>query len=95
MASSNMQSQILLEVRPIDISVDLNTMKQNIFETKINGLVWGTSMIKEIGYGINSLLISGIVDDTKVSPKDIENIFLKFEDVSNFNINLWNKIDKA
>lgn len=87
-----LKSQILLEIRPLDSTVDLNDMKHRIMELKLDGLTWGTSTTKEIGYQINSLLITGIVEDLKVSSKDIEDLFIPFEDISSLSFNLWNKI---
>lgn len=44
------------------------------------GLVWGASKLVPVGYGVNKLQISLVVEDEKVSLQDLEEEIAGFED---------------
>lgn len=45
-----------------------------------DGLVWGASKLVPVGYGVNKLEISLVVEDEKISLQDLEEEIAGFED---------------
>lgn len=45
-----------------------------------DGLVWGASKLVPVGYGVNKLQISLVVEDEKISLQDLEDEIAGFED---------------
>ena len=45
-----------------------------------DGLVWGTSSLKHIGYGVEKLRINLVVDDEKVSVTELQEQIEELED---------------
>lgn len=45
-----------------------------------DGLVWGDSKLLPVGYGVNKLQISLIVEDEKISLQDLEEEIAGFDD---------------
>lgn len=45
-----------------------------------DGLVWGTSKLVPIGFGINKLQISLVVEDDKISLDELQEEISEFED---------------
>lgn len=45
-----------------------------------DGLVWGASKLVPVGYGVNKLQISLVVEDEKISLQDLEEEIAEFED---------------
>lgn len=45
-----------------------------------DGLVWGASKLVPVGYGVNKLQISLVVEDEKISVQDLEDEIAGFEE---------------
>jgi elongation factor 1-beta len=47
---------------------------------EMEGLVWGASKLVPVGYGVNKLQITLVVEDDKVSLEELEEQITGFED---------------
>lgn len=74
------KSSVVLDVKPWDDTTDLKEMERLIRQIKIEGLLWGESKILPIGYGINKLQITLVVEDDKVSMDIVEEEITALED---------------
>jgi len=74
------KSNIILDVKPWDDETDLKAMEQSVRGIILDGLVWGASSLKPIGYGIKKLQIACVVEDDKVCTDDIEERITAMED---------------
>lgn len=61
------KSSILLDVKPWDDETDLGQMEKMVRTIELDGLLWGTSKLVPVGYGIKKLVIMCVVEDDKVS----------------------------
>lgn len=52
------KSNIIFDVKPWDDTVDLLEVEKEIRSLEKDGLVWGTSKILPVAYGINKLQVS-------------------------------------
>lgn len=58
-----------------------------------DGLVWGTSKLVPVGFGIKKLQINLVIEDEKVSLSDLEEEIQEFEDyVQSTDIATMNKL---
>ena len=71
---------IILDVKPWDDETDMAEMEKNVRSIEMDGLLWGTSKLVAVGYGIKKLQISCVVEDDKVSTDDLEDKIVAFED---------------
>lgn len=60
------KSMVILDVKPWDDTTDLAEMEKFVRSIELDGLVWGASKLVPVGYGINKLQISCVVEDDKV-----------------------------
>ena len=74
------KSSVVLDVKPWDDTTDLAEMEKKVRGITMDGLLWGASKIVPIGYGINKLQISLVVEDDKVSMDLLEEEIMAFED---------------
>jgi len=87
------KSEVVLDVKPWDDETDLAEMEKKVRSITMEGLVWGTSKLVPVGYGIRKLRITGVVVDDLVSTDDIEEQIVGFEDlVQSMDIFAFNKI---
>jgi len=87
------KSLIQLYVKPWDDETCMKTIEDNVRSIKMDGLVWGTSQLVPVGYGIKKLQIACVVEDEKVSVDDLENKITAFEDyVQSVDVASFNKI---
>jgi elongation factor 1-beta len=58
-----------------------------------DGLVWGTSKLVTVGFGIKKLQINLVIEDEKISLSDLEEEIQEFEDyVQSTDIATMNKL---
>lgn len=58
-----------------------------------DGLVWGTSKLMPVGFGIKKLQINLVIEDEKISLSDLEEEIQEFEDfVQSTDIAAMNKL---
>merc|ERR1711964_907981 len=74
-------------------TIDLNEMRDAVKGITMDGLKWGASEFKEIGYGIKKLQIMCTVEDDKVSVDALQEQIEEFEDlVQSVEIDAFNKV---
>lgn len=61
------KSSISLDVKPWDDETDLAEMEKLVRSIEMDGLLWGTSKLVPVGYGIKKLHIICVVEDDKVN----------------------------
>jgi elongation factor 1-delta len=61
------KSSIVLDVKCWDDETDMKELERCVRNIKCDGLLWGASKLVPVGYGINKLQISCVVEDEKVS----------------------------
>lgn len=87
------KSMIILDVKPWDDETDLKAMEESVRGITMDGLVWGTSKLVAVGYGIKKLQITCVVEDAKVGTDDLEEKITCFEDyVQSMDVVAFNKL---
>ncbi|KAJ3011127.1 UNVERIFIED_CONTAM: hypothetical protein HDU68_001813 [Siphonaria sp. JEL0065] len=85
------KSMVILDVKPWDDETDMKALEKEVRGIELPGLVWGTSKLVAIGYGIKKLQITAVVEDDKVGVDDLSDQIVAFEeycqsvDVASFN----------
>jgi len=76
-------SLIVLEVKPLDDTTNLDSMAEKIFSIKMDGLIWKTGGYKKepVAFGIFKLIIGFSCEDSKVSVDDIQERIEALEDM--------------
>ena len=88
-------SLVMLEVKPLDDTTDLDALAKKIFsEITMDGLFWKTEYKKEpVAFGIFKLIIGFSLEDEKVSVDGVVEKIEAFEDqVQSVEIAAFNKI---
>ncbi|XP_071402258.1 eukaryotic translation elongation factor 1 delta b (guanine nucleotide exchange protein) isoform X1 [Centroberyx affinis] len=87
------KSSILLDVKPWDDETDMVKLEECVRSVHADGLLWGTSKLVPVGYGIKKLQIACVVEDDKVGTDMLEEEITKFEDyVQSVDVAAFNKI---
>ncbi|KAM5157119.1 uncharacterized protein ACMZJ9_008511 [Mantella aurantiaca] len=87
------KSSILLDVKPWDDETDMAKLEECVRSVQMDGLVWGSSKLVPVGYGIKKLQIQCVVEDDKVGTDILEEEITKFEDyVQSVDIAAFNKV---
>ncbi|XP_050313353.1 probable elongation factor 1-delta isoform X2 [Anthonomus grandis grandis] len=85
------KSNVILDIKPWDDETDMKAMEEHVRKIEADGLLWGTSKLVPLAYGIHKLQISSVVEDDKVSidwlTEQIEAIedFVQSVDIAAFN----------
>uniref|UniRef100_A0A8C5PS90 Elongation factor 1-delta n=1 Tax=Leptobrachium leishanense TaxID=445787 RepID=A0A8C5PS90_9ANUR len=82
------KSSILLDVKPWDDETDMAKLEDCVRSVQMDGLVWGSSKLVPVGYGIKKLQIQCVVEDDKVGTDMLEEEITKFEDYASFALSL-------
>ena len=88
-------SLVMLEVKPLDDTIDLDALAQKIFnEITQDGLCWKTEYKKEpIAYGVNKLVIGATIQDDLCSTDELQEKIEALEDyVQSVDIAAFNKL---
>merc|ERR1719216_830790 len=84
---------IILDVKPWDDETDMVELEKCVRGVQTDGLLWGTSKLQPVGYGIKKLTITCVVEDDKVGTDFLEEEICAFEDhVQSVDIAAFNKI---
>lgn len=70
------KSSILLDVKPWDDETDMAALEASVRGIAMDGLVWGTSKLVPVAFGVKKLQIQCVIEDDKVirqTPIDISN----------------------
>ncbi|RHZ81116.1 hypothetical protein Glove_123g157 [Diversispora epigaea] len=87
------KSMVTLDVKPWDDTTDMAEMEKCVKTIQLDGLVWGACKLVPVGYGINKLQISCVVEDDKVGVDDLEEKITAFEDyVQSVDVASFNKL---
>ncbi|KAG7455088.1 hypothetical protein MATL_G00252880 [Megalops atlanticus] len=87
------KSSILLDVKPWDDETDMVKLEECVRSVQADGLLWGSSKLVPVGYGIKKLQIQCVVEDDKVGTDMLEEEITKFEDyVQSVDVAAFNKI---
>ncbi|XP_067452311.1 elongation factor 1-delta-like isoform X1 [Thunnus thynnus] len=87
------KSSILLDVKPWDDETDMVKLEECVRSVQADGLLWGTSKLVPVGYGIKKLQIACVVEDDKVGTDMLEEEITKFEDyIQSVDVAAFNKI---
>jgi len=87
------KSSITLDVKPWDDETDLAEVEKMVRAIEKDGLVWGSSKLVPMAFGIKKLQIVCVVEDLKISSDDLVEDIQGFEDhVQSVDIHAFNKI---
>ncbi|XP_077175356.1 elongation factor 1-beta [Paroedura picta] len=87
------KSSLLLDVKPWDDETDMAKLEECVRSIQADGLVWGSSKLVPVGYGIKKLQIQCVVEDDKVGTDMLEEKITAFEDyVQSMDVAAFNKI---
>jgi len=64
------KSMIIMDVKPWDDETDLPAMEKEVRAIEKDGLLWGTSRLMPVGFGIKKLQITAVIEDAKVESMD-------------------------
>ncbi|KAJ4165624.1 hypothetical protein LMH87_007248 [Akanthomyces muscarius] len=74
------KSVVILDVKPWDDETDMAALEAAVRGIERDGLVWGTSKLIAVGYGIKKLQLNVVVQDDKVSTQDLQDEIEGFEE---------------
>ncbi|XP_062518066.1 elongation factor 1-beta-like [Corticium candelabrum] len=87
------KSNIILDVKPWDDETDMADIEKHVRSIVADGLLWGSSKLVPVGYGIKKLQISCVVEDDKIGTDFLEEEITKNEDlVQSVDVAAFNKI---
>jgi len=87
------KSNVILDVKPWDDETDMKVLETEVRKIQMDGLLWGTSKLVPVGYGIKKLQIATVVEDDKVSIEELTEQIEALEDyVQSVDIAAFNKI---
>jgi len=87
------KSNVILDVKPWDDETNMKDLENAVRSIEMDGLLWGTSKLVPVGYGINKLQINTVVEDDKVSIDELQEKIEAFEDfVQSSDVVAFNKI---
>ncbi|XP_032744732.1 elongation factor 1-beta-like [Rattus rattus] len=82
-----------LDVKPLDDDTDMRKPEEWVRSIQADGLVWGSSKLVPVGYGIKKLQIQCVVEDDKVGTDMLKERITAFEDyVQSMDVAAFNKI---
>lgn len=64
----------------IDDETDMGGLEKAVRDIEADGLVWGTSKLLPIGFGVQKLQINLVVEDEKVSVTELQEQIEELED---------------
>ncbi|XP_065665076.1 elongation factor 1-beta isoform X2 [Hydra vulgaris] len=87
------KSMLVLDVKPWDDETDMAILEEKVRSIQADGLLWGTSKLMPVGYGIKKLQITAVIEDDKIFTDWLEEEILKFSDhVQSMDIAAFNKL---
>jgi elongation factor 1-beta len=75
------KSMVTLDIKPWDDTTVMRDLESAVRGIEADGLVWGTSSLMPIGYGVEKLRINLVVEDQKVSVTELQE---QIEDLEEF-----------
>jgi len=87
------KSNVILDVKPWDDETDMKQLEEAVRSITMDGLLWGSSKLVPLAYGIKKLQIATVVEDDKVSIEELTEKIEGFEDfIQSVDIAAFNKI---
>jgi len=87
------KSNVILDVKPWDDETDMKELEKCVRSVVMDGLLWGTSKLVPLAYGIKKLTITTVVEDDKVSIDELVEKLQEHEDfIQSVDIAAFNKI---
>ncbi|XP_065053424.1 elongation factor 1-beta-like [Rhopilema esculentum] len=87
------KSVLVLDVKPWDDETDMSEIEKHVRSIEADGLVWGSSKLVPVGYGIKKLQISAVIEDDKISTDMLEERITEKEDlIQSMDIAAFNKV---
>jgi len=87
------KSNVIFDVKPWDDETDMKELEKVVRSVIMDGLLWGTSKLVPLAYGIKKLQITTVVEDEKVSIDELVEKLQEFEDyIQSVDIAAFNKI---
>ncbi|EKX39739.1 hypothetical protein GUITHDRAFT_154358 [Guillardia theta CCMP2712] len=86
------KTAVVIDVKGLDENTDFQEVEKSAREIKMEGLLWGESHLVSIGYGLQKLRITVVVEDDKVSIDDLEETLGEISGVQSVDIVSMNKI---
>lgn len=87
------KSNVIYDVKPWDDTIDVKDIEAKVREIKTDGLVWGSSKILPVAFGVNKLQICCVIEDEKVSTDWLEEEINGFQDlVQSVDVVAFNKV---
>jgi elongation factor 1-beta len=74
------KSVVTLECKPWDDETDMAELEKSVRSIEQDGLVWGSSKLVAVGYGIKKLQITLVIEDDKISLDELQEKIQEFED---------------
>jgi len=74
------KSLVTMDVKPWDDETDMKALEDSVRGITKDGLVWGTSKLVAVGFGIRKLQINVVVEDDKIGLDDLQEEIQEFED---------------
>ncbi|KAM0712643.1 hypothetical protein Q7P35_000090 [Cladosporium inversicolor] len=74
------KSIVTLDIKPWDDTTVMPDLESAVRGIEADGLVWGTSSLIPIGYGVEKLRINLVVEDEKISVTELQEQIEELED---------------
>ncbi|PVF94716.1 hypothetical protein CPB86DRAFT_765265 [Serendipita vermifera] len=74
------KSVVTLDVKPWDDETPMDKLEESVRSIEQEGLVWGSSKLVAIGFGIKKLQITLVIEDELVSLDELQEKIAEFED---------------
>jgi elongation factor 1-beta len=87
------KSMVILDVKPWDDETNMVELEAGVRAIAMDGLVWGTSKLVAVGFGIKKLQITCVIEDEKVGVDDLNDQITALEDyVQSVDVAAFNKL---
>jgi elongation factor 1-beta len=74
------KSLVTMDVKPWDDETDMKALEASVRSIEKDGLVWGSSKLVAVGFGIKKLQINLVIEDDKIGLDDLQEEIAEFED---------------
>jgi len=87
------KSNIILDVKPWDDTTDMAKLEEQVRTIQADGLLWGTSKLVAVAYGVMKLQISSVIEDDKISTEWLTETIAEFDEYcQSVDIAAFNKV---
>lgn len=87
------KSNLIIEVKPWSDETDVGEMEKCVRTVTADGLLWGSSKLVPVAYGIKKLQISCVIEDDKIGTDFLEEQITAFDEfVQSMDVVAFNKV---